>query len=392
MGQALGRAHPAAPLRIPHAESTVPMPGVDDEIAFAIGWDHAHHGLTLPSLAEDCDGALRSGWRAGVATFGERMLPPTAAVEQWLRLRLQSWEQRCSVELMQVTPRLLQKLAASHCPITREPLQGACSVASGIDRVRHDAGAAAGNLAALSHRAIAARRGLDASACIAIARNLESARDRGAAGLARRAADQPSRANPTVPSADDRTALSAANPDDRTALSAAQWTRAAVLASFVEPMAHARACELPLLVLPPNRLRLFNPAQALQALVSQQLLTPGWSRRINALESLMPTPAARRAFRSFFQALLPRVLEASPREDAVRMRWAIEDGWRHASVMQGWSRFALLIGADGCERVVTSAVSTGIAPVGVRFESLPDSRATEGWCLDTGGLVRDATA
>ena len=61
-------------------------------------------------------------------------------------------------------------------------------------------------------------------------------------------------------------------------------------------------------MLPPNRLRLFNPAQALQAFISQQLLSPGWSGRINAIEALLRGPATRRAFRSFFQTLLPRVL------------------------------------------------------------------------------------
>jgi len=372
----LGRPLPASPLRAPLAESTARLTGLDDEIAFAIGWDHAHHGLPLPSPAEGHDGALHNGWRAGMATFGERMLPPTAAVQQWLQLRLQAWEQGCSVELMQVTPRLLQKLAVPHCPITREPLQGASAVAGGVDRVRHDAGVAAGNLAVMSHRAIAARRALDASACIAIARQLESDRDRGAAGLAGSVASRP--ASTTV------------GRPDSAALSAAQWSRAAVLASFVEPMDHARACELPLLVLPPNRLRLFNPAQALQALVSQQLLASGWSLRINAIESLIPTPAARRAFRSFFQALLPRVLEAGARDDAVRLRWAIEDGWRHAAVMQRWVRFALLMGSAACERVVMAAASAGLAPDGVRFETLPDTRATDGWCLDTGGFTCNA--
>lgn len=383
----LGRPLPASPLRAPLAESTARLTGLDDEIAFAIGWDHAHHGLPLPSPADAHDGALHNGWRAGMATFGERMLPPTAAVQQWLQLRLQAWEQGCSVELMQVTPRLLQKLAVPHCPITREPLQGASAVAGGVDRVRHDAGVAAGNLAVMSHRAIAARRALDASACIAIARQLESDRDRGAAGLAESVASRPASTTIGRP---DSTALSAAVPHDCAALSAAQWSRAAVLASFVEPMDHARACELPLLVLPPNRIRLFNPAQALQVLVSQQLLASGWSLRINAIESLIPTPAARRAFRSFFQALLPRVLEAGARDDAVRLRWAIEDGWRHAAVMQRWVRFALLMGSAACERVVMAAASAGLAPEGVRFETLPDTRATDGWCLDTGGFTCNA--
>jgi len=46
-------------------------------------------------------------------------------------------------------------------------------------------------------------------------------------------------------------------------LTAEQWARVAVLCSFLEALPHDEACALPLLVLPPNRLRLFNPVQAL---------------------------------------------------------------------------------------------------------------------------------
>ena len=92
-------------------------------------------------------------------------------------------------------------------------------------------------------------------------------------------------------------------------LTAAQWDRVATLASFVEPLTHEQACVQPLLVLPPNRLRLFNPAQALQAFVSRQLLAPGWSLRMSRIEALLPAKVAQRSFQTFFHALLPRVLK-----------------------------------------------------------------------------------
>ncbi|MFX5464791.1 hypothetical protein ABTD44_20675, partial [Acinetobacter baumannii] len=83
--------------------------------------------------------------------------------------------------------------------------------------------------------------------------------------------------------------------------------RLAVLASFVTPLSHEQAAAMPLLVLPPNRLRLFNPIQALQALVTRQLATPGWSARLSRLEALLPTDALRSDFNRFLLALAPRV-------------------------------------------------------------------------------------
>jgi hypothetical protein len=166
----------------------------------------------------------------------------------------------------------------------------------------------------------------------------------------------------------------------------------AVLSSFVEPMAHERACELPLLVLPPNRLRLFNPAQALQAFISRQLLGEGWSQRINALESLLPGEAARHAFRSFFQTLLPRVLEAGRHADAQQLRWAIEDAWSHESVLQRWTRFVRQLTAAQCEQLVAQAASAQLSPQGLRIEHHASAQSTEGWCLDTRGHVPSGAA
>ena len=52
------------------------------------------------------------------------------------------------------------------------------------------------------------------------------------------------------------------------------WSRLAVLMSFVTPLPHEQAARLPLLVLPPNRLRLLNPVQALQAVVTLSFTQP----------------------------------------------------------------------------------------------------------------------
>lgn len=331
-----------------------------EHIGFELGWDHAHHGITPAAPYAQEPSPLRNGWLAGCATFGARTLPPTAAVRQWLQLRLHAWLRGRHVELFQVTPHHLRQLAVTHCPITRlalVPLSDNLGHAA-IARVRHDAAYAAGNLAMMSTPAHVAKAAHGFASSREIARRLEAEAARG---------------NTAAPQHDG--------------LNAAQWGRMAVLCSYVEPLPHARACELPMLVLPPNRLRLFNPVQALQVFISQQLLKPGWSQRINAIEALLRGPTARRAFRSFFQALLPRVLAAGRPTDPQHTRWAIEDAWGHAVVMPRWVRFASLLTAPQCESLVQRAAADGLVPDGLRIAPLADDDATEGWCLPTRGYV-----
>jgi hypothetical protein len=194
-------------------------------------------------------------------------------------------------------------------------------------------------------------------------------------------------------------------------LTVSQWARVAVLCSFVEPVPHFEASALPLLVLPPNRLRLFNPVQALQAFVSQQLLTPGWSQRVSRFEALLPSPSLRRDFKSFFMALLPRVLEggrpgerraapscpSSPRgaapqvpwgchaDDAHTARWAVEDAWRAQGVQQRWAQFARQLDAAQCEALLVKAAARRLGAGTLVSHS--DAGATDGWNLDTRGYV-----
>jgi hypothetical protein len=153
-------------------------------------------------------------------------------------------------------------------------------------------------------------------------------------------------------------------------------------------MSHDEACAVPLLVLPPNRLRLFNPAQALQAFISRQLLVPGWSQRAVRFEALLPGKPARRAFQAFFHALLPRVLEAGRTEEAQRARWAIEDAWRNPLVMKRWVAFARTLTPAQCETLVARA---GARKIGTQHvERLAEAQATEGWNLATRGYVPHA--
>ena len=272
-----------------------------DTLGFEVGWDHARYGVT-PWLPFACESSsLRSGMAAGRAMRGARPLAATRPVQLWLRLRLQAWALGCSVEPIQVTPRYLEQLEASHCPVTRSPmaLSSLLNDEAVFAPVRQDAAYAAGNLA--------------------------------------------------------------------------------VLGSFVEPLTHEQACAQPLLVLPPNRLRLLNSAQALQAFISRQLLAPGWSLRMSRIEALLPARTAQRSFQTFFHALLPRVLEVGRNPAAHELRWAIEDAWRCALVQQRWVAFARQLSAAHCEALVVRAHAKRL---GQGFlHALDDRAAVDGWGL-----------
>ena len=334
----------------PHPGRTAPTE--HEHIGFELGWDYAHYQLTPPAPYAQEPSPLRDGLRAGRATFGARTLLASRHVRKWLQLRLHAWLRGRSVELFQVTPNHLQQIDVSHCPVTRLPLSSATPAATGasVDRVRNDAGYAAGNLAVMSTKANHAKAGNGFRDALRFVQQIEVERLPGLGGL-----------------------------------TAQQWARVAVLCSFVEPLAHEEACALPLLVLPPNRLRLFNPVQALQAFVSLQLLRPGWSQRVSRFEDLLPGQPLKRDFKSFFMALLPRVLEGGRPSDSVPARWAIEDAWRCPLVQQRWTRFARPLDAPQCEALLARASARKLG-VGL-VEPLSDALATEGWNLETRGYV-----
>ena len=352
-----------------------------EHIGFELGWDYAHHRLSPAAPYAQEPSPLRHGLLAGQAAFGSRTLEPTGPVRRWLQLRLHAWLRGRSVELFQVTPHYLQQLEVSHCPITRLPLgaatpesaprpttyvvrppRGCRKVAephflesgdASIDRVRNDAGYAAGNLAVMSAKANQAKAAHGFAEAMQFVKQIEAGKLGGIHGL-----------------------------------TASQWSRLAVLCSFVEPLPHEQACAVPLLLLPPNRLHLFNPAQALQAFVSRQLLQPGWSHRVSRFEALLPGKPARRAFRDFFHALLPRVLEGGRTAEAQRARWAIEDAWHNPLALKRWSAFARLLSAEQCEGLIVRAAARKLATV--RTQQLSNAQATEGWNLESRGYVPHA--
>ena len=269
-------------------------PSALDRIGFELGWDYGRYGLEPAQPHASAHTPLRHGLRASRATFGARRRTASVPVRQWLHLRLCAWLRGRSVETVQVTPNYLAQISVSHCPVTRRPLAVPLNDAAEDDdapafnRVRNDAGYAAGNLAVLSKRAHRAKGSHDHRSALQLAQ--------------RAAADGPQHQ-----------------------LDGDAWMRVALLCSFVKALPHDEACTLPLRVLPPNRLRLFNPAQALQTALSRLLLADGWSAQARRIAALLPAGSARRSLLEFFAALLPRFLEAGRDRPALEARWALEE-------------------------------------------------------------------
>jgi hypothetical protein len=350
---------PAVPtLRVPLPASAGGQPDRDD-IAFELGWDHAHHGLVPPAEHLLPANPVRQGWEAGRASFGQRTLKPTRHVRKWLQLRLQAWKRGRAFEGVQVTPHYLAQIDTGRCPITRQALThatGADTDAS-VDRVYNDAGYAAGNLAVISLRANQAKGEMrwDEARTMAV---LAEARTTGAgAGTA-------------------------------DGLASAEWARIAVLMSFVTPLPHELAATLPLLVLPPNRLRLLNPIQGLQALITLQLTHPGFAARSAQLAALMPGKELRRDYQLLFHSLLPRAWDGGRPLDAQLLRERLEDAWRNPLVLRRWQRLARQLSAEQAEALVQRAVARGLAGKPQQVQLHASAQATEGWALETAGYVQ----
>ena len=320
-----------------------------DTTGFEIGWDFAHYRLTPPPQDLAPGHPVRQGWLAGAAVFGTRALKPTPQVRKWLQLRLNAWRRGCAFENVQVTPQFLTQIEVPVCPITRAWLTDASGAGSdaSVDRVCNRAAYAAGNLAVMSARASQAKADLGWSDALAVVRQLE------ASGL-----------------------------DTLDGLTPAHWSRLGVLMSFVTPLPHAEAACLPLLVLPPNRLRLLNAVQALQAVLTLAFTQAQAVPRLRALVPQLPA-AARHDFQVFVLTLQARRLAIGMQTTGLDLRHALEDLWTDAAVNRRWQRFVLQLDDATCERVLRLALRRGLG--GKTWQWLPRSAATEGWGLATEG-------
>ena len=314
------------------------QPSPCDGAGFQIGWDHAHHGL-VPPPGWMLDGTpICQGWMAAKAVFGRRTLTGGRSVRQWLALRLDAWHAGQSVDTTELTPNYLGQLQTARCPVIRQALGGAPQEAQAavFVRLNEAAGWAAGHVAMLSHAAADMARGLSV-------------------------ADMIQRARRT---------------DDQNA--AAIWWRLATLRAFATPLPFTDAVRLPLAVLPPNRVRLLNAAQGLQALITSQFLSAGWGSRLQAMATLLPAHTLRQDFNLFVGALVPRVLEAQA--DQIDLRRALEDAWLGERVQRRWQHLAYSLGEAGVTALLDRATHAGLAAQ--RTVNHAAERATEGWGLD----------
>jgi len=320
------------------------------DTGFELGWDYAHYGTVPPADHLHPLSPVREGWEAGRDSFGRRTLQPNRFTRKWLQLRLNAWLRGRVFEGQQVNPAFLRRIDVTVCPVTREVLThgtGEPSDAS-VDRVFNDAAYAAGNLAVMSTRANRAKSAYGVDDAMAFVRQIEVGKLGQIDGL-----------------------------------TAEHWARIAVLSSFATPMPHAKAANLPLLVLPPNRLRVLNPVQSLQVMLSLQFTRAGHARRCAALAALMPSAEAKHAFNAFMHTLLARRLAAGWIADSMAERHAMEDLWCEPLTNQRWQRLALRLTADDCERIGRVAADRGLAGSGVRW--LTADSATDGWALESAG-------
>ncbi len=341
------------------ASRAAPAPGGDS--GYSLGWDHARHGLVPPAAHLHAGNPLRAGWEAGKSAFGRRALAPTPRVRQWLQLRLGAWLRGLAFDTVQVTPHYLGQIEVRHCPVTRRqlgPVAAAGAEEAQVVRVCVDAGFAAGNLAMLG-----------ATAAMAADRVRHDGR----------------RALKNAETIDADPANAALD-----GLDAAAWRRLAVLLSFTTPLSHDEAARLPLHLLPPNRLRLLNPVQGLQVLLTLRLASAGWGTAIRALAEAMPGEARRAEFSRFVAALVPRLLEAGTATASAApsgpTRPAIEDAWSHPLVQARWQRFALALTEAQAQTLLQHAAA--LAPAGQQVQLLDRDRATEGWALTSAGLAQ----
>ena len=322
-----------------------------DANGFEIGWDFAHYRLTPPTAQLAEGQPVRQGWLAGAAVFGTRTLKPTPQVRAWLQLRLGAWQRGCAFESVQVTPHFLAQIDAPVCPVTRLTLGSARGTGNDavVERVGSGAGYAAGNLATMSVRTVQAKAALTWQEALTVVRRLE------ASGL-----------------------------DTLDGLAPAQWTRLAVLMSFVTPLPHAAAAVLPLRVLPPNRLRLLNAVQALQAVVTLAFTQAQAVPRLRELMKHLPAHA-KHDFQVFVLTLQARRLGAGSQATGTELRHALEDAWADAALNRRWQRFALQLDEPLCEHLVRLAARLGLG--GKVWQWLPRATATEGWALPQAGRV-----
>jgi hypothetical protein len=164
------------------------------------------------------------------------------------------------------------------------------------------------------------------------------------------------------------------------------WRRLAALTSLVTPQDHASAAARALLVLPPPRVRVLNPVQALQVLLTQVFDAPGYARELTDLGALLPGGPARRAYFLFMSAMLARRLSARGAVPPDQMRAAMEHAWSHPLVLQRWQALATVLTPAQCEHLTRRLAQRRAAGAGrSTWRWMDGQAATDGWALQTQG-------
>ncbi|MEO5733040.1 MAG: hypothetical protein ABIN96_04660 [Rubrivivax sp.] len=287
-----------------------------DPIGFDIGFDHAHHGLVPPPELLQGQTAVGQGWLAGKAVYGRRAVQTARNTRLWLALRLRAWEEGMGFDPQQLTRLQLAQIEASTCPVRRTPLGGARGHADAavIERLDPLQGYRAGNLVMMSVAASRAWQGISSLQARRLARRCEGEATGGSIN----------------------------------GLDSAGWWRVAVLRTLATRLPFHQVVEIPLALWPPAQVAIANPAQRLQALVTAQFGSAGFSTRTRRLAALLPEGSLRHDFNLFVAALAPRVLEADGRS-ALR---AVEDAWLNERVQRRWQHFMLSLGEAGCEALL----------------------------------------
>jgi len=272
----------------------------------ALGFDYARYGMVPPAPCLWPGHPIREGWERGRRLMTRRTRPATLAVTRWLALRLAAWQRGQAFDDHQITPQVLRSLeVATHCPVTGRALGNDARVQP-VDAHR---GWVAGNLVLLDPAFAERWSAID----------WDAARD----ALARAEAD----------------------PDNAVdGLPLRHWRRIVALKSLATPLPHDQAARIPLLVLPPNRVRLVNPIQELQAVLTLQLSVPGWGQRARGIADSLPA-ALRTEFNLFFNSLLAQALRQGHGDARPEMRDALAAAWGNEVVLRRWGRFAALVDA-----------------------------------------------
>ncbi len=288
-------------------------PARDVDPGDAIGFEYARYGMVPPAPCLWPGHPIREGWERGRRLMARRTLPATLAVTRWLALRLAAWQRGEAFDDHQITPQLLRSLeVATHCPVSGRALLRDARVVP-IDGRR---GWVAGNLVLLEPALAERWLALDWNAAQAALARAEAVPDTPVDGLPLR-----------------------------------QWRRIVALKSLATPLAHDVAARIPLHVLPPNRIRLVNPIQELQAVLTLQLAVPGWGQRARGIAESLPV-ALRNEFNLFFNSLLAQALRQGHGVAKAGLRDALATAWGDAVVMRRWLRLAALVDAPLAETLV----------------------------------------